>query len=265
MYHVGFVHINKWVKELKETPRYAYLSGFDPKKTPSKAYFSWFIAMLFGVDADLDDAFSQGLLLKKIFELVFVKKSIGLGIIDPHEKVIFDGCKVKTFSKQKYVPDKYCRCSSKRMKPYKCAMCTNSEATKGFDHNLNEYLLGYGFLLAATPMLSNPSKCLPLTFFIAGADIHDSKMFIHLLMYLYHNMKVDFNYVILDSGYDAWYIHWWICLLGGKPIIAINPRNSQTPTPEIDNGLPKCAAGHTYYYWGVDKLEDTNGEAQLKR
>jgi hypothetical protein len=42
-------------------------------------------------------------------------------------------------------------------------------------------------------------------------------------------MKVDFNYVILDSGYDAWYIYWWICLLGGKPIVAINPRNSQTP------------------------------------
>jgi hypothetical protein len=253
MYHIGFVHINKWVKELKETPRYAYLSGFSPEKTPSKAYFSWFVAMLFGVDADLDDVFSQGLLLKKIFEFVFVKKSIELGIIDPHEKVIFDGCKVKTFSKQKYVPEKYCRCSSNRMKPYKCAMCTDSEATKGFDHNLDEYLLGYGLHLAATPMVNNPSKCLPLTFFIAGADVHDSKMFIHLLMYLYHNMKVDFNHVILDSGYDAWYIYWWICLLGGKPIIAINPRNSQTPTPEIEHGLPKCTAGHTYYYWGVDK------------
>jgi hypothetical protein len=42
----------------------------------------------------------------------------------------------------------------------------------------------------------------------------------------YHNMKVDFNYVILDSAYDAFYIYRWISLLGGKPIIAINPRDS---------------------------------------
>jgi len=42
MYLVGFTSINKWVKELKDTSRYAYLSGFNPGKTPSKAYFSWF-------------------------------------------------------------------------------------------------------------------------------------------------------------------------------------------------------------------------------
>jgi len=40
MYLAGFTSINKWVKELKDTPRYAYMSGFSPDKTPSKAYFS---------------------------------------------------------------------------------------------------------------------------------------------------------------------------------------------------------------------------------
>lgn|GEM_PF-6391654 len=40
MYLAGFTSINKWVKELAQTPRYAYLSGFEPGKTPSKAYFS---------------------------------------------------------------------------------------------------------------------------------------------------------------------------------------------------------------------------------
>jgi hypothetical protein len=125
---------------VKETPRYAYLSGFDPDKTPSKAYFSWFTSMLFGKEADVDDLLSQGLLVRKIFELVFVKTSIELGIIDPHEKVIFDGCKLKSFCKQKYVPDKCCRCSSNGIKPLKCSMCTDPEATKGYDHNLDEYL-----------------------------------------------------------------------------------------------------------------------------
>jgi len=41
--------------------------------------------------------------------------------------------------------------------------------------------------------------------------------------------------------------------LGGKPIIAINPRNSQTPAPENEYGLPMCPAGHVYYYWGIVK------------
>ena len=253
MYLVGFTSINKWVKELRDTSRYAYLSGFHPDKTPSKAYFSWFISNLFGKDMDIDDIMTQGTLLKKIFETVFVKKSVELGIIDPHDKVIFDGCKAKSFCKQKYIPDKSCRCSSNSIKPLKCSMCTDSEATKGYDHNLDEYLMGYGLHFAVTPLVDNPSKCLPLTFFVAGADVHDSKVVPHLLMYLYHDMKVDFNYVILDSGYDAFYIYWWIRLLGGKPIIAINPRNSQTPTPENEYGLPVCPAGYVYYYWGVDK------------
>jgi hypothetical protein len=113
--------------------------------------------------------------------------------------------------------------------------------------------MGYGLHFAVTPLVDNPSKCLPLTVFVTGADTHDSKVAPHLLMYLYHDMKVDFNYVILDSGYDAFYIYWWICLLGGKPIIAINPRNSQTPTPENEYGLPVCPAGHVYYYWGIDR------------
>ena len=72
MYHAGFTSINKWVRELKETPRYAYLSGFEPGKTPSKAYFSWFTSMLFGEDTDINNVFSQGLLLKKIFEIALL-------------------------------------------------------------------------------------------------------------------------------------------------------------------------------------------------
>jgi hypothetical protein len=253
MYLAGFTSINKWVRELKDTPRYAYLSGFEPDKTPSKAYFSWFTSMLFGDNNNLDDIYSQGILLKKIFELVFVSKSIELDIIDPHEKTIFDGCKVKSFCKQKYVIDKNCRCSSNKIKPFKCLMCSDSEATKGYDHNLDEFLLGYGLHFAVTPMNDNPSKCLPLTFFVTGADAHDSSMATPLLLYLYNDMKIDFNHVILDSGYDAWYIYWWISLLGGKPIIAINPRNSQTPTKENEYGLPICPAGHVYYYWGIDR------------
>lgn len=253
MYLAGFSSINKWVKALKDTPRYAYLSGFNPDKTPSKSYFSWFTSKLFGKDCDIDDIMTQGILLKKIFETIFVNKSIELGIIDPHEKIIFDGCKVKSFCKQRYKPDKSCRCFSNSIKPFKCSMCTDSEATRGYDHNLDEFLMGYGLHFAVTPLVDNPSKCLPLTFFVTGAHLHDSKVFPHLLMYLYHDMKVDFNYVILDSGYDAWHIYWWISLLGGKPIIAINPRSPKTPTPENEHGLPTCPAGHDYYYWGIDR------------
>lgn len=36
---------------------------------------------------DIDDIMAQGTLLKKIFETVFVNKSIKLGIIDPHDNV----------------------------------------------------------------------------------------------------------------------------------------------------------------------------------
>lgn len=48
-------------------------------------------------------------------------------------------------------------------------------------------------------MNNNPSKRLPLTLFVTGADIHHSKMAVPLLVYLYNDMKVDFNYVISDS------------------------------------------------------------------
>jgi len=195
----------------------------------------------------------QGSLIRNIFEVLFVKESIELGIIDPHDKVIFDGCKVKSFCKQKYLPEKHCRCSPSKVKPFKCSMCTDSEATKGYDHNLNKYLMGYSLHFAATPMVNNPSKCLPLTFFVEGADVHEVKMAPHLIMHLYHNLKVDFHYVIADSGYDAYYVYWWINLLGGKPIIAINPRSPQSPTPTNEFGLPVCPAGHVYYYWGIDR------------
>lgn len=252
MYLAGFTSINKWVKELRETPRYAYLSGFEPSKTPSKAYFSWFISKLFG-DENVEDVMLQGSLIRKIFEVLFVKKSIELGIIDPHDKVIFDGCKVKSFCKQKYLPKKHCRCSPCKVKPFKCSLCTDSEATKGYDHNLDKYLIGYGLHFAATPMVNNPSKCLPLTFFVEGADVHEVKMTPHLIMHLYHDLKIDFHYVIADSGYDAYYVYWWINLLGGKPIIAINPRSPQTPTLTNEFGLPVCPAGHAYYYWGIDR------------
>lgn len=141
-------------------------------------------------------------------------------------------------------------------------MCTDSEATKGYDRNLDKYLMGYGINFAVTPLVGNPSKCLPLTLFATGADVHDSKMSPHPLMYLYHNIKVYFNYTILDSGHDAWYIYWWICFLGGKLIIAIKPRNSQTPLPENEYGLLVCPVSHVYYYWGIDrKSVDINGDA----
>jgi hypothetical protein len=68
---------------------------------------------LFGNDVDIDDIMTQGTLLKKIFETAFVSKSVNLGIIVLNDKVIFDGCKAKSFCKQKYKPDKSCRCSSK--------------------------------------------------------------------------------------------------------------------------------------------------------
>lgn len=52
-------------------------------------------------------------------------------------------------------------------------MCTDSETNKGYDHNLDKFLLGYGLHFATTPMVHNPSKCLPLTLFVTGADVHD--------------------------------------------------------------------------------------------
>jgi len=110
------------------------------------------------------DLITQGALLKKIFEIVFVNKSVELGIIDPHDKVIFDGCKVKSFCKRKYQPEKYCRCSSNSIKPFKCSMCTDPEATKGYDSNLDKYVMGYGLHFAATPLVvAHPNACLLLS------------------------------------------------------------------------------------------------------
>ena len=97
MYLAGFTSINKWVGELKDTPRYALLSGFNPERTPSKAYFSWFTSNLFGKDVDIDDIMTHGTLLKKVFETAFVNKSIKLGIIDPLIQEILEHLHLKIF------------------------------------------------------------------------------------------------------------------------------------------------------------------------
>jgi len=59
-------------------------------------------------------------------------------------------------------------------------MCTDPEATRGYDHNLDDYLMGYDLHFAVTPLIDNPSKCLLLTFFVTGANIHDFKAFPYL-------------------------------------------------------------------------------------
>lgn len=53
----------------------------------------------FGKDWDIDDLITRGVLPKMILEIVFVNESVKLGIIGPHGKAIFGGCKVKSFCK----------------------------------------------------------------------------------------------------------------------------------------------------------------------
>jgi len=105
------------------------------------------------------------------------------------------------------MPVKSCRCSSNSISPFKCSLCTDSEVTKGYDHNTNKFLIGYELHLVVTPLVDNQSPYLPLTFFVAGSHVHDSKMTANFSVYIYHDMQIDFNYVILDSAYNISYIY----------------------------------------------------------
>jgi len=63
----------------------------------------------------------------------------------------------------------------------------------------NRIHLAYTLFLyqfTVTPMVNNPSMCLPLTFFVSGAHACDSKMFIPLFLHLYQDMKIDPNYIL---------------------------------------------------------------------
>jgi hypothetical protein len=73
---------------------------------------------------------------------------------------------------------------------------------------------------------------IPITAFYSGANVHDSSVALPLI--LETSKKVNYLYDLQDAGYDADIIREFSIKHGHKPIIDINPKNSQLLRDKIE-------------------------------
>jgi len=72
---------------------------------------------------------------------------------------------------------------------------------------------------------------IPITAFYSGANVHDSSVALPLIQET--SKRVNYLYDLLDAGYDADIIREFSIKYGHKPIIDINPKNSQNLKDKI--------------------------------
>ena len=73
---------------------------------------------------------------------------------------------------------------------------------------------------------------IPITVFYSGANVHDSSVALPLMQET--TKRVNYLYDLQDAGYDADIIREYSYKLGHRPIIDINPKNSQKLRDKIE-------------------------------
>jgi hypothetical protein len=73
---------------------------------------------------------------------------------------------------------------------------------------------------------------IPITAFYSGANVHDSSVALPLMQET--SKRINYLYDLQDAGYDADIIRDFSCKLGHRPIIDINPKNSQKLRNKIE-------------------------------
>ncbi len=73
---------------------------------------------------------------------------------------------------------------------------------------------------------------IPITAFYSGANVHDSSVALPLMQET--NKRVNYLYDLQDAGYDADIIREYSYVLGHRPIIDINPKNSKALKTKIE-------------------------------
>jgi len=73
---------------------------------------------------------------------------------------------------------------------------------------------------------------IPITAFYSGANVHDSSVALPLMQET--SKRVNYLYDLQDAGYDADIIREFSHKLGHRPIIDINPKNSQKLRDKIE-------------------------------
>jgi len=73
---------------------------------------------------------------------------------------------------------------------------------------------------------------IPITAFYSGANVHDSSVALPLIQET--SNRVNYLYDLQDAGYDADIIREYSKLLGHRPIIDINPKNSKVLKEKIE-------------------------------
>jgi transposase len=73
---------------------------------------------------------------------------------------------------------------------------------------------------------------IPITAFYSGANVHDSSVALPLMQET--NKRINYLYDLQDAGYDADIIRNFSTVLGHRPIIDINPKNSKELKAKIE-------------------------------
>lgn len=73
---------------------------------------------------------------------------------------------------------------------------------------------------------------IPITAFYSGANVHDSSVALPLMQET--SKRVNYLYDLQDAGYDADIIREYSYVLGHRPIIDINPKNSKALKTKIE-------------------------------
>lgn len=184
--------------------------------------------------------------LFEIFNTLFLRRSIELGLINPESLVLSgDGTPVATMARHRY--RRLCNCLDDGIRDCRCNRYYSQPDTDcGYDSSRHRFYYGYDlYMLTAADSRSD----LPVFPLLGPASRHDS----FGLCYTYASMtaflkELHVSEVLLDSAHDVMAIYLFCQEMSITPIIDLNERNGVNFKYKDKytigrDGVPVCEAG----------------------
>jgi hypothetical protein len=220
----GLTSLSELTRELGCYPALSQAYGFD--RFPSKERFSHFLK------------YTPNKVLKDIQESL-IKELVESGTIKA-KYLSTDFCPVKSPVKENNLKTNVKDRFNKNKIPK-----TDKEARLGAyiiyptGNKKVQFFWGY-----RNHIINDAVSELPLVEITKPANIHESTLLISQLEYLKNTLKSTPEAVIADSGFDsAASIEYIVKKLKAKPVIAKNPRRSNSSVKFSRKGMPLCLAG----------------------
>ncbi|MBQ9303854.1 hypothetical protein [Butyrivibrio sp.] len=192
-------------------------------------------------------------MLFRIFDEVFLQRSVRLGLIDLDNLVLSgDGTEVVTSARHRY--RKLCKCKDRNCSCNRWYSQPDTDC--GYDSSRHKFYYGYDLYMMTAANSDNDLPVFPL---LNRASMHDS----FGLCYTYHAMKAflkeaNISELLLDSAHDVMAIYQFCQKNSISAIIDLNERNGVNfkykDTYSIGkDGIPICQAGLKMIRDGYEK------------